>query len=612
MFLQNLAIPRKLALAFALVIATFSIASAVIYSNVAKLHDVAAARDAAVRVNDKADEMLTAVIEGNAAMRGYVLLGQKPFLVTLDESKQEIAEATKQFIELTDDPTQKERGAEFTKAVDAWIADKVAPTIAAYDNPATREDARNRAGMKQLGAMREIHKEIQKAQAAHIRTQDELQVRAGRMVNLALLLGGLASIGLAGMLGWFLSKSLARPIVSIAGVMSKLAEGRNDVEVPSTDRGDEIGAIAKAVLVFREAAVAKERADEEQRRVVKEMGEGLSNLADADLSVRFSGFPSAYAQLEHDFNRAIEAMAEVMQAVTEAAEGINNGAGHIRSASDDLSQRTEQQAASLEETAAAMDEITSTVRQTADGANRANSAVDEARTEARQGGEVVRRAVEAMNGIERSSSEISEIISVIDGIAFQTNLLALNAGVEAARAGDAGKGFAVVASEVRALAQRSAEAAKDVKTRVTAAAEQVNSGVDLVGQTGESLERIIARIAEVSTLMQQIATAAEQQANGLQQVNTAVSEMDGVTQQNAAMVEEATAAARSLSAEADELARQVARFKVGRDSKSSRAAAPVHKLQERAADAGRRIARTARRTSAAPAVALANDDWSEF
>jgi methyl-accepting chemotaxis protein len=300
-----------------------------------------------------------------------------------------------------------------------------------------------------------------------------------------------------------------------------------------------------------------------------------------------------------------------MSAVVEAASGINNGASDIRQASDDLSQRTEQQAASLEQTAAAMDEITSTVRETAAGASRANAVVGEARHEAEHSGEVVRRAVDAMGGIERSSAEISEIISVIDGIAFQTNLLALNAGVEAARAGDAGRGFAVVASEVRALAQRSAEAAKDVKTRILASSEQVDAGVELVSETGKALDRIIARIGEISTLVASIASSAEHQATGLQQVNTAVSEMDGVTQQNAAMVEQATAAARSLSSEADALARNVARFKLGAEG-STRPANPVHRLQDRARAAHRPAARAGGGHRGGAVLAVAEDDWSAF
>ena len=406
---------------------------------------------------------------------------------------------------------------------------------------------------------------------------------------------------------------ICRPYVNSVVRMEALAAGDLVTPIVHTDHADCVGRMARAMQVFRDNAQKVHDASVAQDVVVAALGDGLTRLASSDLSHRIDqAFPADYERLRLDYNRALDAVAETMSAVTEATSGINNGATDIRQASDDLSQRTEQQAASLEETAAAMDEITSTVRRTAEGAVRANSVVEEARVEAQQSGEVVRRAVDAMSGIERSSNEISEIISVIDGIAFQTNLLALNAGVEAARAGDAGKGFAVVASEVRALAQRSAEAAKDVKTRITASSEQVDAGVELVSETGKALDRIITRIGEISTLVGQIASAAEQQATGLQQVNVAVNEMDGVTPQNAAMVEEATAAARSLSAEADELARQVARFKIGQ-GEAPKSASPVHQLQNRAADAGRRIARSARRGAGGGGAALAaSDDWSEF
>ncbi|WP_137898957.1 methyl-accepting chemotaxis protein [Sphingomonas sp. 2SG] len=411
-------------------------------------------------------------------------------------------------------------------------------------------------------------------------------------------------------------KVISDPYVASVVRMEELAAGDLKTPIPFADHRDCIGRMSRAVSVFKQNAETVQAAAAAQQQVVGTLGEGLTRLAASDLSFRIEqSFPADYERVRVDYNRALDAVAETMRAVTDATSGINNGAIDIRQASDDLSQRTEQQAASLEETAAAMDEITSTVRQTAAGAVRANSVVEEARIEAEQSGQVVRRAVDAMGGIERASNEISDIISVIDGIAFQTNLLALNAGVEAARAGDAGRGFAVVASEVRALAQRSAEAAKDVKTRITASSEQVDAGVELVSETGKALDRIIGRIGEISTLVGQIASAAEQQATGLQQVNTAVSEMDGVTQQNAAMVEEATAAARSLSAEADELARQVARFKLTAGEPVLRAVPVVHQLQDRAADAGRRIARSARRTGTGgggTAVAVATDDWSEF
>ncbi|WP_022685846.1 methyl-accepting chemotaxis protein [Sphingomonas phyllosphaerae] len=579
MSFSNLAIPRKLALAFASLIATFSIVSGVVFVNVMRLHDVAMERDLAKLASDHADDMLTGVVEGQSAVRGYVLLGKQAFLDTHEENRRAITVAAGKLKESAPRADQARRVDSFLAAVAEWQNNKVAPTLAAYGNPATRETARELAGAKQLGDMRKIHKEIQTAQGEWVERQDRLQQQAEWTVEIALGLGGLFAVTLAAAMGWLLSRSLARPVVAIADVMADLASGRTDVNVPSTDRGDEVGAIAKAVLVFRDAAIEKQRADREQQSVMEEVGIGLERLANADLSARFADFPPAFSRLENDFNRAIGAMAQVMSSVMQASSDIKSGAADIRSASDDLSQRTEQQAASLEETAAAMEEITSTVQRTAKDAAKADQIVAAARHEAAASGDVVSRAVDAMGGIERSSHEISDIISVIDAIAFQTNLLALNAGVEAARAGDAGKGFAVVASEVRALAQRSADAAKDVKVKINASAEQVELGVGLVGDAGTALKRINARIDEISALMSGISASAEQQAIGLEQVNTAVGEMDNVTQQNAAMVEQATAAARSLASEADQLSLQVSRFAI--EAPSAAAGSRVHGGSER-------------------------------
>jgi len=411
------------------------------------------------------------------------------------------------------------------------------------------------------------------------------------------------------------SRLICTPYVATVVRMEALAAGDLTTPIRYTDYQDCVGRMTKAMTIFRHNTEEANSAGQ-QREMATLLGQGLERLAQGDLCHRIeTAFPADFEPLRNDYNRAMSAMMEAVRSVSQAAEGVNAGASDIGQASDDLSRRTEQQAASLEETAAAMDEITATVRQTSEGANRANSVVGEARLEAEQSGEVVRRAVAAMGGIEKSSSEISEIITVIDSIAFQTNLLALNAGVEAARAGDAGRGFAVVASEVRALAQRSAEAAKDVKTRILASSQQVDVGVELVGETGKALARIITRISEISELVSTIATSAEQQSTGLQQVNKAVAEMDGVTQQNAALVEESNAAARSLSEEADVLAQQVARFKIERRGKRSEAPPPVvHQLQERArtgrpaATAGRSVAARSRGT----AVALRDDDWSAF
>ena len=263
-----------------------------------------------------------------------------------------------------------------------------------------------------------------------------------------------------------------------------------------------------------------------------------------------------------------------------------------------------------------MDEITATVRRTAEGAKHARAVVGSARASAERSGGVVRQAVEAMAGIEKSSREISQIIGVIDEIAFQTNLLALNAGVEAARAGDAGRGFAVVASEVRALAQRSAEAAKEIKALISTSGVQVEHGVAYVGQTGEALVAIVGQVAEIDGIVGEIASSAQEQATGLDQVNTAVNQMDQVTQQNAAMVEEATAASHALSQETGELGRLIGEFRLGDDAQAPRrAAAPapvrVAQFARRPASALVPALRTTGRGGAAPAP-TADADWVEF
>jgi methyl-accepting chemotaxis protein len=434
------------------------------------------------------------------------------------------------------------------------------------------------------------------------------------MAKLLLALASAAALGGTIFFAVLLIRLIAKPLVGMTRAMSELAGGNMHVDVPVDPRTDEVGDLAKAMAIFRDQLRAAEDSKAAQTEMlVSSIGAGLDRLAQGDLTARIEAeLTGPFAKLKADFNNALEEMAKTLATVSQSTGGVHTGASEISQASNDLSRRTEQQAASLEETAAAMDQITTTVRESAETAARANKIVAQARQEAEQSGEIVGRAIEAMSGIERASAEISEIISVIDGIAFQTNLLALNAGVEAARAGDAGKGFAVVASEVRALAQRSADAAKDVKARITASSEQVDAGVGLVSDTGAALQRIIASITEINGLVADIAASAEQQASGLQQVNTAVAEMDGVTQQNAAMVEEATAASRSLAAEADALASQIARFRLGATSGTRADPQPANIVHELQARVGRvqRVRRAAGGGKAAAAVV--EDDWSQF
>jgi methyl-accepting chemotaxis protein len=340
---------------------------------------------------------------------------------------------------------------------------------------------------------------------------------------------------------------------------------------PVLDRdGKPVGVVKFATDI---TAVELERASSERRRVtaveaeqqkvVGHVGAALRRVAEGDLTARISDdLDGAYEQVRHDFNAALASLENAMGAVLENAAAMRRGSQEIAAAADDLSRRTEQQAASLEETAAALDEITATVKRSAQGAKQASEVASGARSEAERSGCVVDGAVAAMRDIQQSSGKVSQIIGVIDEIAFQTNLLALNAGVEAARAGEAGKGFAVVASEVRALAQRSAEAAKEIKALIAASSQQVERGVSLVGETGKTLSTIAQHVMEIDGLVSEISLSSQEQSTGLQQVNTAVNQMDQVTQQNAAMVEEATAAAAHLKQEATSLAIQVGHFRI--------------------------------------------------
>lgn len=326
-----------------------------------------------------------------------------------------------------------------------------------------------------------------------------------------------------------------------------------------------IAALVKTALLDLDIALTAyfeaEQADRDL--VVRQMGSMLRKMAAGDLSVRLHNLPPAYAQVAADFNSMAEQMCGVLGSVANSAESVHSGSAEISDATEDLSRRTEQQAAALEQTAAAMDQVTNSVREIAQSTVEVGEAVTDTERQATLGGDVVKEAISAMDAIEKSSSQIGNIVTVIDGIAFQTNLLALNAGVEAARAGDAGKGFAVVANEVRALAQRSADAARDIKELIVSGSGQVENGVRLVGRTGEALDNIVVKIGEVRSLVSEISTTAESQAANLQQVNKAVREMDKSTQQNAAMVEQGTAAARSLTSEADQLARLVNGFEIG-------------------------------------------------
>jgi methyl-accepting chemotaxis protein len=474
-----------------------------------------------------------------------------------------------------------------------------------------------------MGPMREQFNALTRAVEADVQLNNENSTRVGdegqsvyRSARL-LIYGALALAALlCGVAGYLLVRAISKPLGNMTEAMGELARGNLNAHVPHADQQDEIGKLAEVMTTFKNQLADAERAKEEQTQViVGSIGAGLDHLAKGDLTHRVSAdLTGAFAKLKDDFNTAMTRLQDTIKNVLTSTHQIDNNAGEISTAADDLSRRTEQQAASLEETAAALEEITATVKKTATNAKEASHSVADARGAAEDGGRVVETAVRAMDAIAQSSRQITDIIGVIDEIAFQTNLLALNAGVEAARAGEAGKGFAVVASEVRALAQRSSDAAKQIKTLINTSSEHVGDGVKYVGETGQALKRIVDQVLQINTLVTEMAQAAEQQSSGIEQVNAAVGQMDQVTQQNAAMVEESTAAARNLAGETKGLTEIIAFFAVGDGHGAAEAPRPM--ARQAAAPVKRPIARPAVRAAAggsrpAPAAST-GDDWHEF
>jgi len=592
---SNFSISAKLILVFSGMLATIGAGGLALYLNNASLAASAARTEEARQVLSAAQDATFRLARQENSLRGFLLSGDTYYVKRINEAhKVKFFEAMKTLRDLAGDDQ-----AELARVQQAETAfanyEKVALNVGIQlgMDPATRPQgvllvSHDGAADKAIEPVEDALGAIQNTATETQERETAAQAAAMQRVTLGLI-GGIALLAaLALACGVILARSIASPVRSMTQVMRKLASGDNEVVVPAADRKDEVGDMAKAVLSFKEGALARlrleseaevsrdesarqraateaerARAQAEQTAVVQALAQGLSRLSAGDLTYRIdTAFNGSYEQLRNDFNGAVSNLERTLGKIQDNSNAMSAGSAEISQAADNLARRTEAQAATLEQTAAALDEITATVRRTADGAQQADKVVTHARASADASSEVVGKAVSAMDEISSSSGQIGQIIGVIDEIAFQTNLLALNAGVEAARAGEAGKGFAVVASEVRQLAQRSADAAKEIKTLISASSRQVSDGVELVAQTGEALNQIFDQFNQIARLVTEIAASAREQSSALGQVNTAINQMDHTTQQNAAMVEESTAASHTLSRQARDLSQLISAFKV--------------------------------------------------
>ena len=638
---SDLKILTKIALTMLVLIILSSISGLLNYHSLQTQQETTRMTEHTYQVIDSLNGVLRAMVDQETGVRAFLLSPEDRFLEPQMKGAKALRDNLDRLRNLTaDNPKQQGNIDALELLSKAWMRVAVETEVPQMRDPVTREKARNLeisgAGKEAMDGLRAKIEEMRGIETSLLKARAEEAVAAGNTARLVGIIGG-AVVVLSALISLFtINLSVVRPVRSIKDSMLRLAEGARDAVIPYAARKDEVGEMAAAVEVFRQAAIANHRleqeaeaarrhAEVERQRVTAEaeaaaqarleeatsgLASGLRRLARGDLSFELTEpFSAEFDALRHDLNSAVKQLAETLSTVAQTTASLDAGSQEISRGANDLSKRTEQQAASLEETAAALDQITANVATSTKRVSEARGIALEANESATRSGTVVSEAVSAIERIEESSGQIANIIVVIDEIAFQTNLLALNAGVEAARAGEAGKGFAVVAQEVRELAQRSAKAAKEIKDLIRTSTDEVSTGVKLVRDTGDALRTIETHIVAMNRHMEDIATSSKEQATALSEVNAAINQMDQVTQQNAAMVEETSASSMGLANDSARLRGLIEQFLLPASSASLHNTARMMREQTVIRQKAPVRTRSAQKLAAAPAI---REEWSEF
>ncbi|OLP45649.1 methyl-accepting chemotaxis protein [Rhizobium oryziradicis] len=645
-FVNNMRIFVKVGLAFFILLVVSIFVNTISWNSLSRQEQSSEWTNHTNKVLSKMDAVVAAMVDQETGIRGYLLSGgDEKFLDPQKAGKAHYTETYAAVRSLTsDNAVQQKRLSDLDALVQAWQTKIVAQEIALMKDPATKEQGQqletSGAGKQYMDGVRAKAKEISDEEIRLLDIRQAAAIDAAYQARRNILIGSGALVVILALSLLILNKGMIVPLTRITASMRKLADGDTAIEIPGIGRRDEVGAMADAVEVFRKNAIANvelekqaassrqetektqaancQRAEQEAanlRFATQTLGEGLKRLAQGDVSFQINeAFAPEYEELRKDFNTSLAQLGSAIGSVLATVEGMENGTREIAASANDLSKRTEQQAAALEETAAALDEITVNVSNSSQRTAEARTVAITANQNAVKSSEVVNQAEDAMKRIEESSQQISNIIGVIDEIAFQTNLLALNAGVEAARAGEAGKGFAVVAQEVRELAQRSANAAKEIKGLILNSSTEVGNGVKLVRETGIALKSIGDHVVQINQLMEAIATSAKEQSVGLAEVNSAVNQMDQTTQQNAAMVEQSTAAASALASEANHLKELVGQFKLAGSQASHAGPMAVSSSQRPVQSPARALASKVGRAFGlgSSSASAEKQVWSEF